>query len=675
VSGVPFLLEIGSEEIPNWMIPKALEVLKKDFEELVMNRLGEEPKTVEVYATPRRLVLIARNLRLAMADLDDMMPGPPVSAGEEARASFEKKFKDWGQSLQIVVRPGKKGDYYYAKFTKRGKTAQQIIAETLPALINIPWPKSMYWTVLDRDRHVDRKSEIRWIRPIRWLIAMLGDEVVPFEIAGVRSGNLTEGHRLLGCKSIAVTVANLDQQLEANHVLLSAEKRRAKIITEIGALLSGGPFELNFDRELLETLVYTTEFPTPILGSFDREYLRLPREVLSTVMRHHQNYFSLLDKKTLDLAPNFIAVMNTNADPEGLVRHGNERVLRARFNDARFFWEVDQKKKLADRVGDLAHVTFQAKVGSYLDKIERMGALADSLGGGPNSRRAVLLCKCDLTTEMVKEFTDLQGIVGGLYAKEQGEPKRVWQAIYEHYKPLGNEDTIPSTIEGQIVALADKFDTLAQCFMVGLAPTGSRDPFALRRAAQGVVRILVEGEVRVHIKDYLYTLPELEQFFKERVEHYFREGRGFRYDEVRAVLGAGWDDLHDVSLRLDALQTVRLMENFEPLASSFKRIANILKQASFSDAGTVDESLFEPGPERDLYMDFDRVRQNAKTSDYLPALEAIATLRPAVDRFFDKVLVNAPDERIRRNRLTLLSNLLTEFSAIADFSEIVPSST
>jgi glycyl-tRNA synthetase beta chain len=211
--------------------------------------------------------------------------------------------------------------------------------------------------------------------------------------------------------------------------------------------------------------------------------------------------------------------------------------------------------------------------------------------------------------------------------------------------------------------------------MVGLAPTGSRDPFALRRAAQGVVRILVEGEVRVHIKDYLYTLPELEQFFKERVEHYFREGRGFRYDEVRAVLGAGWDDLHDVSLRLDALQTVRLMENFEPLASSFKRIANILKQASFSDAGTVDESLFEPGPERDLYMDFDRVRQNAKTSDYLPALEAIATLRPAVDRFFDKVLVNAPDERIRRNRLTLLSNLLTEFSAIADFSEIVPSST
>jgi glycyl-tRNA synthetase beta chain len=272
---------------------------------------------------------------------------------------------------------------------------------------------------------------------------------------------------------------------------------------------------------------------------------------------------------------------------------------------------------------------------------------------------------------MVKEFTDLQGIVGGLYAKEQGEPEPVWQAIYEHYKPLSMEDSIPSTPEGRILALADKLDTLRECFRVGLMPSGSKDPFALRRAAQGAIRILVEGSVALPFAE----AGELRDFLVDRIRYYFREVRGFQYDEVNAVLGSGIRDLPDAAARLEALHRVRPTEDFEPLAASFKRIANILRQAGFSEPGAIDESLLEEGPERDLYTDFDRVRQNTKTCDYLPALEAIATLRPAVDRFFDKVLVNAPDERVRRNRLTLLCNLLTEFSAIADFSEIVPSNT
>src|SRR5581483_4702408 len=283
--------------------------------------------------------------------------------------------------------------------------------------------------------------------------------------------------------------------LRSNGVILSAEERRSKIETEVTALVEGKGLRVKSDPDLLHTLVYITEFPTAILGSFDSQYLELPQEVLVTVMRQHQKYFSVQDTSG-NLAPYFIAVMNTNADPEGLVRHGNERVLRARFNDARFFWSVDQKRKLEDRLEDLKNVTFQAKLGSYFEKTTRVVELVRQLGGNQHAQRAALLAKCDLTTDMVKEFTDLQGVMGGLYAKAQGESEQVWRAIYDHYRPLSMEDEIPSTEEGRNVSLADKWDMLTSCFGVGLIPTGSKDPFALRRAAQGVVRIIVEGKVK-----------------------------------------------------------------------------------------------------------------------------------------------------------------------------------
>jgi glycyl-tRNA synthetase beta chain len=643
---LPFYLEIGSEEIPDWMIVPALNHLQDSFQSwLDGNQVGG--KVARVDATPRRLVLRAEGLRARQEDSTEVLMGPPKSAGEGAMRGFAKKSGATVEQLQTETTP--KGEYW--KFTRAlpGRNTADLLSEALPGLIlGIPWPKTMYWT---------GKNGPRWIRPIRWLVALLGDEVVPFEIAGVRSGDKSEsqGHRMLGL----------------NGVILSADDRRAKIEREIAALLDGKYLRLKPDPDLLQTLVYITEFPAPILGSFEGQYLKLPREVLTTVMRHHQKYFSVENATTGELAPHFIAVMNTDADPDGLVRQGNEGVLRGRFNDARFFWEVDQKRTLADRLPDLAHVTFQAKVGSYLEKTHRVVALTRELGGNEHAQRAALLAKCDLTADMVKEFTDLQGIVGGLYAKEQGEPEPVSRAIYEHYKPLSMEDSIPSTPEGRVLALADKLDTLRECFRVGLMPSGSRDPFALRRAAQGVIRILVEGGIALPFAE----TGELREFLIDRIRYYFREVRGFRYDEINAVLASGIRDLPDTAARLEALHKVRPTEDFEPLAASFKRIANILKQANFSIGGAVDAGLLEPGPEHDLYKDFDRVRQNAKTSDYLPALEAIATLRPAVDRFFDKVLVNAPDERIRRNRLTLLSNLLTEFSAIADFSEIVPTNT
>jgi glycyl-tRNA synthetase beta chain len=433
---------------------------------------------------------------------------------------------------------------------------------------------------------------------------------------------------------------------------------------------------VHHDEELLRTLVYLTEFPSVIHGSFHPSYLQLPREILSTVMRHHQRYFSVL-KPDGSLAPEFVAVTNTDGDPDGLIRQGNERVLRARFNDARFFWEVDQRRNLSARVPDLAKVTFQAKLGSYKDKTERVIRLAAEIAGAVRAdARAVglaaLLCKCDLTTDMVKEFTELQGVVGGLYARAQGESEAVATAIYDHYKPVSMEDSIPRTLEGQLLSIADKLDTLRECFKIGLIPTGSKDPFALRRAAQGIVKILFEAKLPLLLMERVADVPALVPFFKERIEFYLREVLGFAYDEVNAVLAAPIGTLADLADRAEAIHYVRPTKDFEPVAASFKRIKNILKQAGVTSAEQSNPSLLSPGPEQDLYDAFLRVRTQAKeSSTYRERLAAMASLRPQVDLFFDKILVNDPDPAIRQNRLALLHSLSTEFSSIADFSEIV----
>jgi glycyl-tRNA synthetase beta chain len=601
------------------------------------------------------------------ADRTEVVNGPPKSAGDGAAAGFARKLGVEVSALKVTQTA--KGEYFSYKRKIKGRKTAEILTEALPDLIlKVHFPKTMYWT---------GKRE-RFIRPIRWIVALLGNKAVPFELAGVKSGNTTTGHRLLGKKKFRVTIEDYEQQLRDNGVLVSAEARRTKILAGIDELLAASGLRVKSDPALLDTLVYLTEFPTPILGRFDEQYLTLPEEVLVTVMRHHQKYFSVEDASG-KLAPHFIAVMNTNADPEGLVRAGNERVLRARFNDARFFWEFDQRKKLADRVEDLAHVTWQAQLGSYLEKTKRVVELVRELGGNEHAQRAALLAKCDLTTEMVKEFTELQGAIGGLYARAQGEPEDAWRAVYDHYKPESMEDAIPATPEGRLVSLADKLDTLRGCFGIGLVPSGSRDPFALRRAAQGIVKILVEGRLSLPLSRLAGDSPGLREFLIDRIQHYFREIRAFRYDEVNAVLAAGCEDLVDVESRLLAIQAVRPTDNFEPLAASFKRIQNILKQAEFSGGAGFSPHLMEAGPEADLHAEFSRLRgvvdSHRSARDYRAALDAIASLRPKVDLFFDKVLVNAPDENLRRNRLTLLHNLLTEFSAIADFSEIVVEAT
>ncbi len=671
---VPFLLEIGTEEIPDWMIEPALADLKQRFEAvLAANQLANGGLRLD--ATPRRLVLRAAALPERQADTEELISGPPKAAAFKegqptgAAIGFARKFGVDVPALETIETP--KGEYVAYRRKVEGRPTREILAEALPdVVLKIQWPKTMYWA---------GRNGPRFIRPIRWLVALLGDEVVPFDIAGVRSGRETSGHRQLGASRITVSIDDYEEKLHENGVILIADQRRVKIEGEIEAILLGKDLRAKEDRALMETLTYITEQPTPILGGFDADFLALPEEVLITVMRHHQKYFAVEDGSGR-LAPHFVAVMNTSGDPEGLVRHGNERVLRARFNDARFFWSVDLKKRLADRVPDLAHVTYQAKLGSYLDKTKRNVKLAKRLARMAKTdeaaaERAALLAKCDLTTEMVKELTELQGIMGGLYAREQGEPEPVWRAVYEHYKPVSMEDSIPSTPAGRVVALADKLDTLQGCFRVDLIPSGSKDPFALRRAAQGVVKILVEGKLALPVSRLIGGDAQLREFFLDRVRYYFREIRGFRYDEVNAVLAAGWDDLTDVESRLAAIRQVRPTENFEPLAGSFKRIKNILRQAEFTGGGEIEAARLEPGPEADLHAAFEKLRKRVsglrKKKDYGPALEAIASIRPRVDTFFDKVLVNAPDPDVRRNRLTLLHKLLSEFSAVADFSEIV----
>lgn len=651
LASLPFLLEIGTEEIPDWMIPAALESLRLQFEKL---EIAHDSVTLD--ATPRRLVLRAEGLPARQADSEERALGPAKSAPPKAVAGFARKHGVAPEALTVESTP--KGDYYTFVRTVAGRATLDILAETLGGIIlQIGFPKTMYWT---------GKGGPRFIRPIRWIVALLGDDVVPFELAGVRSGAVTSGHRRLGARAIAVTIADYAERLRENYVILKAEERRNKIHKELAGV------RVKPDAALVETLVYLTEHPTPIVGSFDAEFLALPEEVLVTVMRHHQKYFSVEDEHG-KLAPQFAAVMNIPSDPEGFVRSGNERVLRARFNDARFFWQTDQKKSLAARLPDLAHVTFQAKLGSYLEKTERVKALVSTLGGDAHAVRAAELAKCDLTTELVKEFTELQGVVGGLYARAQSEPEPVWQAIYDHYKPESMEDAIPRNRTGQIVALADKLDTLRGCFGVGLIPTGSRDPFALRRAAQGVVKILVEGKIDIDlaplVDDGTDGAKALAEFLQDRIRYYFKEVRGFLYDEVNAATAAGWSNLVDLEARLIRIRDLRSSPDFEPLAASFKRIRNILDQQKFTgvNATAIDEKLLQDGPERDLYDEYRRIAGQ-------PIESVVSQLRPKVDLFFDKVLVNAPEDDVRRNRLMLLGTLLLEFSNIADFSEIVTTS-
>ncbi len=681
-----FLLEIGAEEIPHWMIPGALRDLERGFLAALEDANLCQGVEAASEATPRRLVLVANGVADRQADREETLKGPPRRVAFDAEGKPTKAAQGFAKRAGVGVENLEAGGdgRLLAKRLVKGRSTSEILAEVLPAVIlGIHFPKTMYWR---------GKSGARFIRPIRSLLALLNGEVVSFEIERVRSGNRTFGHRRLGSEEITVSDAeSLREQLRAGFVILSPDERRQRIEREAAAALPAGK-RVRPNPDLLETLVYLTEYPTAIAGAFDAGYLELPPEILETVMLHHQKYFAVEDEDG-KLAAHFVAVANLDGDPDGVIRQGHERVLRARFSDAQFFWETDQKKLLGERVEDLKLVTFQARLGSYHDKMlrnqELVVGLAEAAGGLSSeeveqAQRAAELAKCDLTTEMVGEFPELQGIIGGIYADVQGESNEVANAIYDHYKPEGAHESLPRGRIGQIAAVADKLDTLGGLFRLGMIPSGSKDPFALRRAAYGIILIVVRGELPLTINT-LSSLADagdntagLREFFLERLRHFLREERGFKYDEINAVLAAADDDPRDVVARCEAIAKVRPTENFEPLAVSFKRIKNILRQAGGIeqfDGKLVDESLLESGSEAELFRTFEelrpRVAEHKGRGDYVSALAVIASLRPPVDLFFDEVLVMAKEEGVRQNRLTFLAQLLREFSTIADFAEIV----
>ena len=680
-----FLLEVGTEEIPDWMITPACGHLERNFLEALADADLREGVACEVHATPRRLVLVASNLAERQADKTERLTGPPKKIAFDDKGEPTKAGLGFAKRAGTAIGELEVGDdgRLFVEKKVEGRTTIEILAEALPEVIlGVHFPKTMYWTA---------KTGPRFIRPIRWLLALLDGAVVPFEIAGVASGYRTCGHRRLGVTELDVTSwSDYQDKLRENYVLLLPDDRRKRIEQGIESLLPEG-LQVRRNPRLLEALVYLTEYPTPILGGIEEEYLDLPEEVLETVMQHHQRYFAIEDSAG-KLQARFVAVANLDGDPDGIIRQGHERVLRARFNDARFFWEADQKQPLAQRVGDLNDVVFHAKLGTYFEKAQRNAKLAEKIAAAvgldevrvAQAKRASELAKCDLTAEMVGEFPELQGVIGGLYAAHQGEPRDVADAVYDHYRPAGADDAIPRGRIGLAVALADKLDTLGGFFRVGMIPSGSRDPFALRRAAYGIIRILIEGELQLSL-DKLCQWAEpgesraaLAEFFLDRLRYYLRDVCGYRYDEVNAVLAASADVPLDAAARAEAIAKVRPTPDFEPLAVSFKRVKNILRQAGGSEsfsAQTLDVTLLESGAEADLHAAFEKLRPivtgQKQNGEYAEALTAIASLRPAVDRYFDDVLVMAKDEKVKQNRLTFLAHLLEEFSTIADFAEIV----
>ena len=697
------LFEVGCEEIPAGMLVRATEDLRAGLEKQLAAESLAEGVTVEAFSTPRRLVVWAQGLPARQADVAIEVTGPPksvaydpVGAPTRAAVSFAEKQGIALHQVYLVATP--KGEYLAAKQVKRGRATEFLLAEALPRILHdLYWPKTMTWTGL---------SGARFIRPIRWIVALLDGKPLKFSYGGVTAGDTTRGHRFLGAAAIRVkSFADYERRLRTNGVLVRPQERQEKIERELTAASKKGSYRIHTDAELLRQVTYLNEFPTVIEGNFDPAFLNLPDEILVTVMRGHQKYFAA-EKRGGELAPRFLAVINLAKDMKGLVRVGHERVLRARFADAQFFWESDQKCRLADYLSSkLERVTYESRLGSYRDKVERIRSLARwlceqwyNLGMAQahvsDADRAAELAKCDLATEMVREFPELQGVVGGLYAKAQGEPDDVSDAVYDHYRPVGLDDPTPRNLIGCAVALADKFDSVVGCFAVGVVPTGSSDPFALRRAGLGIVKILLEKKLplslslaigaaakALHANAPKRTVTaeqerQVLEFLLDRARFVFREKEGFNYDEVNAVFRAGADELADARRRLDALRAIRRSKNFEPLTISFKRIRKILEKAALpaGEAREAQPQLFQGEAEKALYEAMraavPRVNQHKRAGHYKEALEIIAALRPDVDRFFDQVMVMAEDPEVRKNRLALLSELLREFTTIADFSEM-----
>lgn len=685
------MFEIGVEEMPARFLTPALKQLK----EMAAQKLSEyrlDFAEILTYGTPRRLVLFVRELAATQRPAVKEVKGPAakVAFDEEKRPTRAALGFARSQGVaveELVVKPVGPVEYVFAVVREEGRAAPEVLAEISPAFIkDLHFPRFMRWG----------ERELRFARPIRWLLALYGDQVIPVTVAGVTAGRRTSGHRFLSGASLTVNnPEDYFEKLRGSFVLVDPAARRAAIREQVAALAARAGGRVQEDEELLEEVVNLVEYPTAVTGSFDEDFLKLPPEVLITSMREHQRYFPVFGPNGR-LLPRFIAVSNTT--DSAVIRRGFERVLRARLADAAFFWEEDLKTPLAQRADALKKIVWQENLGTLADKVERIVSLASFLAralevtGGEREAalRAARLAKADLTTSMVYEFPELQGIMGREYALRQGEEPAVAQAIFEHYLPRFAGDRLPETVPGMILSIADKIDTLTGCFALGIQPTGSQDPYALRRLALGVISIILERGLVLSLRELIaqaYTnyqgaaileLPEekvqadLEEFFAQRLRGLFSE-QGLPSDASEAALAAGVDDLSGVRERARALADFRngSPEAFERLLTAFARANNLSRKHHRRD---VDVSLFLHPAEESLYQELQKVRtrvqKRLERRDYRGALAEMTALAAPVDNFFDGVMVMVEDERLRNNRLGVLKNVVDLVSTVADLSKL-----
>jgi glycyl-tRNA synthetase beta chain len=660
------LLELFSEEIPARMQAQAA----KDLERMARERLAAEgllPQALTTFAGARRLTLVAEGLPAAQADRQEERKGPRTNAPEQAIEGF---LRSAGIAREALV---EKDGVYFAHLHKPGRPTPAILAEMVDAIVrSFPWPKSM----------ISGVSRLRWVRPLQRILCVFDGQVVPFEIDGHVSGDTTEGHRFMGSRQ-AFHAQDFDAYadgLARNFVVLDPEERKERILDAARTLCFARNFELVEDEGLLDEVAGLTEWPVPILGDMEPAFLDLPPEVIRTSMRVNQRYFAVRDPRSGFLVPHFVAVANIEATDGGkLIAAGNARVLSARLADARFFWETDQKTKLGDRLEKLKGVTFHAKLGTMAERVARITALAGELCAFTGADKALAqqaagLCKADLVSGMVGEFPELQGIMGGYYAEKEGLDPEVCDAIRSHYRPAGPTDDVPVQAVAATVALADKLDTLVSFFGIGEKPTGSRDPYALRRAALGVIRILLQSRARLPLRTFVSA--EVLDFFADRLKVLLRE-QGERHDLVDAVFALGDDDLVRIVSRVNALSGFLATEDGKNLLAGYKRAVNILKAEEKKGplpTGEPDEMADAPPEERGLvtavgHMQIEVGKALAK-EDFQAAMGELAALRPAVDAFFDKVLVNSTVEAERTNRLRLLAKVRDAMGRVADFSQV-----
>ncbi len=690
------LLEIFSEEIPARMQVRAARELERMVNKALLDA-GFMPEGVKAFATPRRLTLAATGLPAKQPDRREEKKGPRVGAPEKAVAGF---LKSAGLSSldECEQREDKKGAFYVAVIDQKGKDTSELIAAFVPEIVRgFSWPKSMRWG----------DGELRWVRPLHSILCAFNGEVVDFEIGGIKSGDKTAGHRFMAPEEIQTR--NFDDyasKLRTARVVLDTDERKEIIANDAATLCRAQGFELVEDEGLLNEVAGLAEWPVAMMGSFDEKFLMLPDEVLTASMRGHQKYFSVRDPKTGRLANRFICIANIEAPDGGkAMRQGYERVLEARLSDGWFLYKQDLKTRLEDRIADLDKVTFFEGLGSVGDKARRVAAvakeIAPTVGADPETAaRAAMLAKADLVSGMVYEFPELQGVMGRYYAIEEGESADVADAIRDHYKPAGQDDEVPTAPVSVVVALADKIDTLTAFWAIDKKPTGSSDPFALRRAALGVISIVLQNQIRtnlfhvflphfkrlevVHsdqIEAHLTHGSNLVEFFHDRLKVHLRD-RGSRHDHVDAVLEGPNGDLHDdlvlIVRKLEALEAFLKTDDGANLAGGYKRAVNILKaeekKGALPEGLSVNAGKFAEPQEKSFFAALCDVEAKTEKAvaveDFEAAMTALASLRAPVDHFFDKVTVNADDEALRANRLALLDRFRAATATVADFSKL-----